>query len=503
MEYINTEDSDCIKHGILTESPLRGSTTRYVANPILDDIEAPDPQEEYQPPSCLVVGAPSVNDLAAWHWQGRTVDPFTERQLIRRIQKGDPRCRRGSPRGCHCRSCLAFFDPRPGKISLLPAHHHSIRKLVGGYVPKGSPRRKHGRDSDSLIFQDLMAVGCDGLWKAALAFDLDSGNRFWTFAAPKIDGLVRNEAHYLRRHGSSSGDTVARYLRATKLDALGKEPPRGTATRIDRWIFDHLGASPEELVEVQAKTLKRPIFRSLREAADALKAANKLEHAAVYSNGGDDDDIERNSEGDSYSPATEPVVEWRELYDSHDPLKWSPQLKTHQKVSAIVDFWIRELCDPPRIKAKQWPKPIYKPCAVKPTGRVLHPVDQPYWTTPRDERPKVLAGEPYDPNRREVATARYKNGKTKYRQTAASPVRHIVETPEAHAKYVAAYEAAFANFNKRKGRWPSGRKEPNVRTKPKQEISRPTAKVIFLESRRGRQSGFHVRQRHNATRARQ
>src|ERR1041385_3828401 len=116
MEYINTEDSDCIKHGILTESPLRGSTTRYVANPILDDIEAPDPREEYQPPSCLVVGAPSVNDLAAWHWQGRTGDPFTERQLIRRIQKGDPRCRRGSPRGCHCRSCLAFFDPRPGKI---------------------------------------------------------------------------------------------------------------------------------------------------------------------------------------------------------------------------------------------------------------------------------------------------------------------------------------------------------------------------------------------------
>jgi hypothetical protein len=98
VKYISTDDFEKldIKHGTLTESPLRGTTARYICNPIVDDIEAPlDPDEQYAPPSCLVVGEPSINDLASWRWQGRTVDAETERELIRRIQEGDPRCRAG------------------------------------------------------------------------------------------------------------------------------------------------------------------------------------------------------------------------------------------------------------------------------------------------------------------------------------------------------------------------------------------------------------------------
>src|SRR5262249_39689903 len=51
-----------------------------------------------------------------------------------------------------------------------------------------------------------------------------------------------------------------------------------TETRLDRWIFSNLGAPPEELLEAQQKLVKRPIFHSLQEAADALKAANNLEN---------------------------------------------------------------------------------------------------------------------------------------------------------------------------------------------------------------------------------
>src|SRR6516225_6898014 len=158
MKYINTDDSEKydFKYGVLTESPLRGSTTRFICNPIVGDVEAdPDAKEEHQPPNCLVLGDASINDLASWQWQERTVDPETERELIRRIQEGDPRCRAGQLRGCSCRSCRAFFDPRPDKISLLPTFHHSIKKIAGGYIPKRSSRRNYKRASNSLIFQDL------------------------------------------------------------------------------------------------------------------------------------------------------------------------------------------------------------------------------------------------------------------------------------------------------------------------------------------------------------
>jgi hypothetical protein len=294
MKYINTDDSEKydFKYGVLTESPLRGSTARFICNPIVGDVEAdPDAKKEYQPPNCLVLGDASINDLASWQWQERTVDPETERELIRRIQQGDPRCRAGQPRGCSCRSCRAFFDPRPGKISLLPAFYHSIRKIAGGYVPKGSSRRKYKRASDSLIFQDLMAVGCFGLWRATLAFDFARVYRLWTIAQHKIDGLISNEANYQRRQGMGGG------------------------SRLDRWIFSHLGSRPEAALEAQRELgLKRHVFHSLQEAADAIKAANDLEHSEVFSGGGDGCDIERGwvhtgTEDDVTTDVAKPVEE--------------------------------------------------------------------------------------------------------------------------------------------------------------------------------------------------
>jgi hypothetical protein len=451
MEYISTDDSEKyhIKHGALTESPIRGSTARFICNPIVDDIEAaPDPKEEYQPPGCLVVGDQSINDLASWRWQERTVGPETERELIRRIQEGDPRCRAGQPRGCSCRSCRAFFDPRLGTVSLLPAFHHSIRKIAGGYVPKRGPRQVYKRESDSLIFQELMAVGCLGLFKAALAFDFDRGYRLWTIAQPKIDGLISNEANYLRRNGMGGGK------------------------RIERWLFSHLGDTPEELLAAQeGLRLKRPVFRSLDEFAAAIKAASAVQYCDVYSDDGED------GGGDvPNTAATEPLEEFRDVYQSQDPLYWSPQLARHRnKVSAIVDFWVRELCDPPRIKARPQAKSVYKPCTVKPTGRVLHLIDTPYWMEPRDKRPKEIAGEPYDPVRREVAAIRLKNGKTKrvYRQMAASSVRRI-----------------YRKTHLTKGK-------SNVRSNRMQATRSPIAEIIVFQSRASGVEGFHLGQRYN------
>ena len=72
MKYVSTEGSEKydIKYGVLTENALRGSTTRFICNPIVDDIEAdPDPDEQYHPPSCFVAGDESINDLASWRWQ--------------------------------------------------------------------------------------------------------------------------------------------------------------------------------------------------------------------------------------------------------------------------------------------------------------------------------------------------------------------------------------------------------------------------------------------------
>jgi hypothetical protein len=182
-----------------------------------------------------------------------------------------------------------------------------------------------------------------------------------------------------------------------------------------------------------------------------------------------------------------PVEEWRDLYESQNPLYWSPQLRAHQEVSAIVDFWIGEFCYPPRIKAKPQPKPVYKPCGVKPTGRVLHPIIDPYWMEPRERAPDILEHTPpYDPDRREAAVIRFKGGKTKrvYRQIRTGPVRRIEVTPELNAKYAGMIEQKGRSRNK------------NVRPEPKQAPSGPIAEIVVLKSRRGGKPRLHISERH-------
>jgi hypothetical protein len=496
MEYISTEDSEKydIKQGALSESPLPGSTARFICNPIVDDIEADEPKGrarqrrvngrviidttapdghgyQYEPPSCGVVGDASVNDLATYRWRGDGLDAETEAQLIQRIKDG--------------------FDTRPPKSNpgrdderafrqLLEAFHRTVVGPAGDYIPGGIFYRrqpKGQKHTNDLLYEDLTAVGCFALWQSVLRFDAGKG-RFNTLSRHKILGAISNEANYLRQRGYTSGDTVGRYSH--------NRVSERSQTRLDRWIFDHRGAPPEELLEAQKKLVKRPVFHSLQEAADALKAANNLEYPDIYLDCGDDDDERDSYDTSKTNTATEPLEEWRDLYDSHNPLCLSPQLTTHKKVSAVVDFWIAEFCNPPRIKAKRNPKPVYPPCTVKPTGRVLKPIDAPYWMQPKDKPPKKLAGKPYDPDRREIAVVRLKNGKTKrqYRQRRAEPDSHADVMWRAEYGANDWYSWMTSEQEKRKA---------NVRTEHQASGSTAT-NVVVLETRRSSKPRFHISQ---------
>jgi hypothetical protein len=137
---------------------------------------------------------------------------------------------------------------------------------------------------------------------------------------------------------------------------------------------------------------------------------------------------------------------------------------------------MREFCDPPRIKAKPQPKPVYPPCKVKLTGRVLHPIDTPYWMQPR-ERQKELASKHHDPDRREVASVRLKNGQTKrqYRQMRAKPdTAHDV-----------AWRAEYGAMMK-----PEQQRKEDVRAEPNKANGSASANVVILESQEAARRDF-------------
>jgi hypothetical protein len=461
MEYVSTDDSEKydIKHGQLAETPLRGSAYRYVTNPIVDDIEA-DPDRKgrarrqringriiidttvpdgdggrHVSPSCLVTGEPSVNNLATHRWRNSGLpDAETEAELIRRVQGGDERAFR----------------------QLLEAFHRTNVASAGKHIPGAALYRrqpKNQKHTNDLLYEDLTSVGCFALWRAALKFDASGGHRFSTLSRHKIAGAISNEANYLRQRGYTSGDTVGRYL--------WKRVGRRTQGRLDRWIFDHFGSPPEELLEAQAKLVKRPVFHSLEEAAAALRAANDLEHSDVYSDDGED------GSGDvRETAATKPLDEFRALYDSYNP---EPRADVDLRIGPILAFGETRYCEP-----SPKPKRVSRP---QPTGRVLHPTDKPYWVESRDKHPTYRVSKPYDPDRRELAVIRLKNGKAKrvYRQVAAGPCRQI-----------------YVKSANQRGK--------NVRPNRNETSSRPSAEIIVLQGRASSVERLHVSERHYSSR---
>jgi hypothetical protein len=131
---------------------------------------------------------------------------------------------------------------------LLANVHGLVVKTADRHIPRYW-RSRRGRRSEKhtnkLFFEDLVAEACGAVWRAVPGFDLDGGYRFWTYAQQRVAGAISDAARKWRRGGSGGG-------------------------RLDRWLYSHPHASPEEVLAARQRLLKRPIYRSLREAADAI-----------------------------------------------------------------------------------------------------------------------------------------------------------------------------------------------------------------------------------------
>jgi hypothetical protein len=176
-----------------------------------------------------------INDLATHRWYGRFLSPDQEIDAISRIQSADI-----------CGPLRSSFRGFEVFAELLAPFHWQILKLAR--KPIGKAQRGAGKDkhSDTLFYEDLVAAGVAAMWRAVLHFDSAAGYRFWTPAHIAVVGAISNEARLWRRGGSGEG-------------------------KLDRWLYTHPTASPDQVLRAQARLLKRAWFRSFEEAAEGIK----------------------------------------------------------------------------------------------------------------------------------------------------------------------------------------------------------------------------------------
>ena len=138
--------------------------------------------------------------------------------------------------------------------ALLERFHRKISPIAANHVPSGSAywKRRKGRKLPSYhtgeLYDELLSTGSLAAWEAVLAFKVDSGLRFWTFAHKQVVGAISDAAKEHMK-GGIAGET-----------------------RADRWLFNHWNAKPEQLLEAtKGFGLKKPTFKSLEEAGEAIK----------------------------------------------------------------------------------------------------------------------------------------------------------------------------------------------------------------------------------------
>jgi hypothetical protein len=304
---------------------------------------------------------PFISDLVVHRWHGPLLNPEQEADIVRRVQ---------------AREGLAFNK-------LLARFHRQILKVANGHMPRyWHPRRLPLRDkhTNTLFYEDLVAAGVAAMWKAALKFDLEAGYRFWTGVRAPVLGAISDEARKWRRHGSGE-------------------------RRIDRWLYTHPDASPEQVLAAQQRLVKRPIFRSLQEAAEGIKQFCAWGSEFDYSTETD----ETFEIGDSLFAG---------MYSFFDNFSLSPQLRYHEPFSLLVDWLSGGLDTGPDVGNASRPK------------------------APR---------EPLDCT--ETAFIQFKNGKRQVtRQKAASYCYGIVVTPELRARALENLKFAEDRWQSRMGR---------------------------------------------------
>jgi hypothetical protein len=222
---------------------------------------------------------PFISDLVAHRWRRRPFSPDEEIDVVGRLKAGER---------------LAYDR-------LLAGFHGKLLQVVSGHMPRRWRRRLPLRDkhTNNLLFEDLVAAGVAAMWKAALKFDLESGYRFWTAARMPVLGAISDEARRWRRHGSGE-------------------------SRLDRWLYTHPDASPEQVLRAQERLVKRPVFHSLQEAAEGIKQ--------FWAWGAEFD----------YSTETDETFEaatghFAGMYSCFDRFSLSPQPRFHEPLSLFVD----------------------------------------------------------------------------------------------------------------------------------------------------------------------
>jgi hypothetical protein len=321
----------------------------------------------WRPKSRLLLDpTPCISDLASHRWRRSPFSPDEEIDAVRRIQSADI-----------CGPLRPSFRGFDDFARLLAGFQRKILQIANGHMPKRWRRRMAFRDKhvNNLFFEDLVAAGVAAMWKAALKFDLESGYRFWTAVRAPVLGAISDEARIWRRHGSGE-------------------------RRIDRWLYTHPDASPEQVLAAQQRLVKRPVFRSLQEAAEGIKL--------FWAWGSEFD----------YSIETDEIFEigghFAVMYSCFKRFTLSPQLRVHEPFSLLVDRLSGGLDTGPDV------------------GNASRP------QAPR---------EPLDCT--ETAFVQFKNGKRQVtRQKAASYCYGIVVTPELRARATENLE-----FAKRRWEW--------------------------------------------------
>ena len=317
---------------------------------------------------------PWVSDLVVHRWRRASFSPDEEIDAVRRIQSADI-----------CGPLRPGFRGFDDFARLLAGFQRKILQIANGHMPKRWRRRMAFRDKhvNNLFFEDLVAAGVAAMWKAALKFDLESGYRFWTGVRAPVLGAISDEARIWRRHGSRE-------------------------TRLDRWLYAHPEASPEQVLRAQERLVKRPVFHSLHEAAEGIRLFWAWGSEFDYS-------IETD---ETFEIATGAF--FAGMYSCFSRYTLSPHLRYHEPFSFLVDRLSGGLDTGPDV------------------GNA--------------SRPKVPR-EPLDCA--ETAVVQFKNGKRQVtRQRAASYCYGIVVTPELRARATDNLEFAERRWESRIKRAP-------------------------------------------------
>jgi hypothetical protein len=214
-------------------------------------------------------------DLSRYRRYGPPLEPDEERILIALAQSG--------------------HDAAGWRVH--QAFHGKILSLAGQHVPRGSsylkkrPGYKKATLHTSELFEDLVAAGHLALWEAIRDYNVYGQYRLWTYAAKSVSGAIRDASYAFRQHVAG-------------------------VSRVDRWLFGHWNARPEDLFEA-SKTfgLKRAPFESVK-------------GAEIY--------IERFRARYSKQDLHDDRDDFTSLYDFY---RQAPIVALHKRVGDIVDDW--------------------------------------------------------------------------------------------------------------------------------------------------------------------